>query len=134
MAISWHVSRIDPSEAALAQQAIHAVMAGGALVPSLWLFEVANALLTAERRQISNRVAATHFFADLDALPFSTENQPSVNLRTEILRVARRHNLTAYDATYLELALRTNSQLATFDRKLADACRAVGGQVFGDTP
>jgi len=44
------------------------------------------------------------------------------------------HQLTAYGATYLELALRTGSSLATFDRQLADAFRILGGHVFGDQP
>jgi predicted nucleic acid-binding protein len=134
MAIAWHVSRNDPNEAGIAQQAIHTVMAHGALIPSLWFVEVANALLTAERRHVSDRQATAHFLADLDALPISLDSSAPGALRAEILNLGRRHDLTAYDATYLELALRTKSPLATFDRKLADAFRVAGGQIFGDTP
>jgi len=134
MAVAWHVSRNDPNEAGIAQQAIHAVMSGGALIPNLWFVEVANALLTAERRHVSDRQAATRFLADLDALPITVDSWSPVALRAEVLNLGRLHDLTAYDATYLELALRTNSLLATFDRKLADAYRKAGGHVFGDTP
>ncbi|MCO6441660.1 MAG: type II toxin-antitoxin system VapC family toxin [Nitrococcus mobilis] len=49
-----------------------------------------------------------------------------------VLALAREHGLTAYDATYLELALRVGAVLATFDGKLADAMRRAGGTVFGD--
>ena len=37
-----------------------------------------------------------------------------------------------YDATYMDLALRANAELATFDVKLANAMRKAGGIVFGD--
>lgn len=46
------------------------------------------------------------------------------------MALARHHELSAYDATYLDLALRSGAALATFDRKLADAMREAGGAVF----
>jgi predicted nucleic acid-binding protein len=49
------------------------------------------------------------------------------------MALAREHGLTAYDATYLDLALRKNAVLATFDGKLAEAMRRAGGKVFGVT-
>jgi predicted nucleic acid-binding protein len=49
-----------------------------------------------------------------------------------VLALARSHNLTGYDAAYLELVLRTGRELATFDRQLADAVRKAGARVFGD--
>jgi predicted nucleic acid-binding protein len=48
------------------------------------------------------------------------------------LAIAQRSGLTAYDATYLELAIRRNAPLATFDRQLAEAARAAGVAIFGD--
>jgi predicted nucleic acid-binding protein len=134
VAISWHISRSDPSEAGIAQQAIQAVMSKSAWVPYLWLTEVANALLTAERRQLSDARSSAQFLADLDALPIIIDNRAPVALRNEILQLGRLHSLSAYDATYLELALQTNASLATFDRKLAVAARAAGVPVFGDAP
>ena len=41
-----------------------------------------------------------------------------------------RNKLTAYDATYLELAIRRAATLATFDRKLAAAARNAGVRVL----
>ena len=58
----------------------------------------------------------------------------SVSIRDTALTLARAYGLTAYDATYLELALRTRRTLATFDRQLAEATRKAGGRVFGDRP
>jgi predicted nucleic acid-binding protein len=133
VAVSWHISRSDPNEAGLAQQAIHAVMSESASVPHLWFTEVANALLTAERRQISDQRSSARFLADLDALPIIIDNRAPIELRKEILQLGRLYNLSAYDATYLELALHTNASLATFDRKLAEAYRKAGGLIFGET-
>jgi predicted nucleic acid-binding protein len=48
------------------------------------------------------------------------------------MHLSRVFKLTAYDATYLELALRRSAPLATFDRKLAEAARQAGVRVFGD--
>jgi predicted nucleic acid-binding protein len=55
-------------------------------------------------------------------------------LQSLTLSLGRSSNLTAYDAIYLELALRTGSSLATFDHQLANAFRNLGGHVFGDLP
>lgn len=58
-----------------------------------------------------------------DSLDFEAVAKRALNL-------ARTSQLTNYDATYLELALRTGSPLATFDQKLASA-RSAGISVFG---
>jgi predicted nucleic acid-binding protein len=49
-----------------------------------------------------------------------------------LLELARRHQLTVYDAAYLELAQRKNFSLATLDRALASAARAEGVSLIGD--
>jgi predicted nucleic acid-binding protein len=47
-----------------------------------------------------------------------------------VLPLARDYRLTAYDAAYLELAIRRNAPLATFDAKLRKAAKAASVQVF----
>ena len=64
-------------------------------------------------------------------LPTADSTRPEASLG-DVLMLARAYQLTAYDATYLELALRTGGVLATFDRDLAGAVRRAGGRVFGD--
>jgi predicted nucleic acid-binding protein len=49
---------------------------------------------------------------------------------TETLRLARRHGLSSYDASYLELALRNGLPLATLDERLGKAARAAGVKRF----
>ena len=47
-----------------------------------------------------------------------------------VLPVARKYNLSAYDAAYLELSLRYGAPLATLDAKLRKAARQAGATVF----
>jgi predicted nucleic acid-binding protein len=68
----------------------------------------------------------------VDTLPIIEDMTRPFAVQGTILMLARAYKLTAYDATYLELVLRTGRTLATFDRKLADAARAAGVRVFGD--
>ena len=95
----------------------------GALIPNLLWYEVRNILLMAERRERILPRDADEFLSRFDKLPL-TETRPAAS--RELMRLARSHTLTAYDAAYLELALREHVSLATFDRKLAAAAVAEG--------
>src|SRR5882762_2198874 len=119
--LGWHLTRPNPNEALLAQEALHGTMIHGALVPYLWYPEVANALVIAERQGASTAQDSSGFLADLDSLPISFDPSLPHSMQSKVLTLARTYQLTAYDATYLELALRKAAQLATFDRKLAEA-------------
>jgi predicted nucleic acid-binding protein len=132
MALAWCITRNDPSEAALAQEALNSLRMGRALVPALWYAEILNSLLVFERaNRLSSRDSA-NYLNDLATLWIELDDLPADRSQRDVLSTARLHQLTAYDATYLELALRTPAPLATFDRKLAAACRSAGGHVFGD--
>jgi predicted nucleic acid-binding protein len=48
------------------------------------------------------------------------------------MTLARRHKLTAYDAAYLELALREGLALATLDAALIQAAKAEGVELIGE--
>lgn len=132
MALAWLLERVDVDEQALAQRALGEVAAGGALVPDLWFAEVANGLLVAERRGVVSSRQIAVYEADLRHLDLTVDTRETGTFFQSILVPARAWNLTAYDAAYLELALRFSRPLATFDRRLAQAVRSAGGQVFGD--
>ncbi len=61
MTMAWYVARPHPSQAIIAQDALGKIMTTGAIVPALWFFEVANALLMTERHRaaISGILAGT---------------------------------------------------------------------------
>lgn len=132
VALAWLFARTDPREAEVAGAALELALAHPLVVPWLWHIEVSNALLVAERRGVVSEARVADFLARLDALPVETDDPGGVPRRDAALALARRWGLTVYEATYLELALRRASPLATFDVRLADAYRAAGGAVLGD--
>ena len=101
-----------------------------ALVPSLWCDELANVLLTVERaRKISAAVVSTwtDYFLALPLIIHPASLEQSL---TEIRPLAQAHGLSAYDASYLYLALREQVPLATMDRQLMKAAPQVGVELL----
>jgi len=132
MALAWRIDRADPKEAALADLTYAEVSRFGAQVPSLWYAEVTNTLLVFERAKRLTEQDSASYLANLALLAIVPDGLPAGLSQTRVLDLGRMHKLTAYDATYLELAMRRAAQLATFDRKLAEAARSAGVRVFGD--
>src|SRR3954447_10617981 len=84
-----------------------------ARVPALWWFEIRNVLLAGERRRRTVRQDAERFLDFLNSLPIEIAVLPE---QSAVLHLARRHQLSFYDATYLELAQRERIPLATMAR------------------
>jgi predicted nucleic acid-binding protein len=131
-ALAWFVQRSDPHEAALADEILSRVERNEARVPGIWYTEVANGLLVAERSRLATPSESSRFLSELAALPIEEERVQQSSIQAEVLALGRRYGLTACDAIYVELSLRTGLALATFDAQLADALRKAGGRVFGD--
>jgi predicted nucleic acid-binding protein len=94
-----------------------------ALVPSIWPLEVGNVLLVAERRHRLSEADSARFLALLTELPIVIEQEEPERMFKEILALARKHGLSSYDASYLELAMRKGLAIATLDRKLMVAAK-----------
>jgi len=101
-----------------------------AVVPSLWQLEVANVLLVAEWRGRCSEAEAVRFIELLESLPIVTDDDTARRALHGTYQLAREYGLSAYDAAYLELAMRTGSPLATLDRQLADAATKAGVAIF----
>lgn len=102
----------------------------GAVVPALWPLEVANILLVGERRHRSTEAEATQWLGYLRRLPIRVDEELPVRAWSDILAVARSHALSAYDAAYLELALREGLPLASLDERLKSAAKTAGVREF----
>ncbi len=98
----------------------------GATVAAHWPVEVCNAMLQAEKRGRIALVDLNTRLEQLSALPLSVENQQLDRAWGAVLTLARAEKLSAYDAAYLELALRRSLPLATLDKKLAEAAKRRG--------
>ena len=60
---------------------------------------------------------------DLARLPIATDLLPDTEIRSRIQQLALYHNLSYYDASYLELSHRTGFSLKTFDQALLKATK-----------
>lgn len=102
-----------------------------AVVPCLWPLEVANGLLSGERRGRISQVQARRVWDALwTALAVEVDHADGVLLA--VWPLARDEALSVYDAAYLELAMRGGVPLATRDAKLAAAARNRGVAVLSD--
>jgi len=99
-------------------------------VPSLWALEVANALLVGERRRRITVADTARFLSILGAFPITVDAETAAHAWADTLHLARAHNLSSYDAAYLELAIRLGLPLAALDGKLRMAAGAVGVPLF----
>ncbi len=97
-----------------------------ALVPSHWKLEVANTVLVGERRKRSTEAQAAAWLGILESLAIEVDDETTSHAWSGTLALARSQNLSAYDAAYLELAMRRGLPLATLDAKLKAAASAVG--------
>ena len=112
----------DPRADAL----LDAMPSATAYVPGVWALEVANVLLVAQRRGRLNEADATTFVSHIQEMSIEEEPVPASEVLNKILSLAGRYGLSAYDAAYLELAMRLRIPLATLDTKLAHAAEAAG--------
>jgi predicted nucleic acid-binding protein len=97
-----------------------------AFVPAIWWLEVANALVVGERRKRTTEAKVTGFLTLLGAMPIQADSETVIRAWQDSLGLARAHNLSVYDASYLELALRRGLPLATLDKGLKAAAKAIG--------
>jgi predicted nucleic acid-binding protein len=100
------------------------------LVPSVWGLEIANAILVGERKKRIKPLEIRRFTAFLESLSILQDHRPAVSLLGDVVPLGRVYGLSVYDASYLELALRTGAPLASLDRKLRGAADRAGVKNF----
>ena len=100
------------------------------IVPAIWPFEITNALLVGERRKRIRQPEVRRFVELLKGLDILEDGQPFADTVSNILPLAREYDLSAYDAAYLDVAVRHGVPLATLDGALQKAGRAAGIKSF----
>lgn len=92
-------------------------------VPSIFFLECMNVLKTALKKQRITNIQYEECMWSFKDLPFNVDHFSSTqeSLQT-ISRISLEHNLTSYDASYVELASRLNASLGTHDKKIIDVC------------
>ncbi|WP_201776042.1 type II toxin-antitoxin system VapC family toxin [Devosia geojensis] len=123
LVMTWYLEdEVTPATERIFDQ----VTRDGAVVPSLWRLEIANAFRTAIRKNRMTSRYRDESLADLQLLDIVVRDDTHERAWTEILALSDRHGLTPYDASYLELALRERLPLASLDKALLAAARAEG--------
>ncbi|MCP4643189.1 MAG: type II toxin-antitoxin system VapC family toxin [bacterium] len=104
---------------------------GEAVVPAIWPLEVGNVLLVAERKRRLGKADVVRFLELVSSLPLLVEQKSPERMLTDIIALARDLRLSTYDASYLDLAMRSGLPIATQDRLLTKAARKCGVPLLG---
>lgn len=96
--------------------------------PALWVLECTNVLQSAQRRRRIDANRRAQIAGELGQLPVRVDHEP-LDFMT-IDRLAAAHGLSAYDAAYLELALRRSLTLVSLDARLIAAAQVLGHPVI----
>ena len=121
IAVAWYF----PAQATPESDRAFKLLAGQtAYAPPIWRQEFAHVLKKAIRTRRITEAEAFEIIAQHESLPFFINETAAPT--SELLKLALRHELSAYDASYLELALRLQLPLATKDDALRAAAKQCG--------
>ena len=99
-------------------------------VPTIWCLEVANVIAKSESKYSFPEARSVEFIHALNQLNIQIDYETCKHAMNDTLHFARRYKLSAYDAAYLELALRKGLPLATLDEGLEKAIKKSGAKKF----
>lgn len=103
---------------------------GTALVPVTWGLEVANVLARTETKGLLPKTDSEAFIERLGDMDIQVDANTFNYAMSDTLQLARTYKLSAYDASYLELALRLDIPLATLDEGLKKAAKKAGVKII----
>jgi predicted nucleic acid-binding protein len=126
--IAW----VHPAQATTETEAMLDALADGAAleVPALWPLEVANALLVLVRRRKLAPDERTTALDWLRLLPAKIDHEAATLGFSRLSELADLHQLSVYDAAYLELVLRRRLPLACNDGPLRQAAKRAGVELW----
>lgn len=126
MALAWALPDERSEEAERFMVKTAGDPAAGLWVPALWWYEIANALTNARRRKRLTETDVVRLIELYGQLPLRTDGSLGGDSMWRHQALAAEHDLSAYDAAYLELAQRTGAGLATLDERLRAAAKKAG--------
>ena len=126
----WFFGDGKPQELAYAGKVLDAMKQDNVLVPVTWGLEVANVIARAEAKGLVTEARSGVFLEMLEGVDIDVDSATYIHAMTDTLQLARRYKLSAYDASYLELALRQGLSLATLDEDLQKAAKKAGVKRF----
>jgi predicted nucleic acid-binding protein len=118
---------MSDEDAAFSLRVVASLADDGGVAPSLFWYEVRNVLAISERRRRIAPAVVDDFIGELEKLPIQLSPTASTQA---VMQIVRQYQLTFYDASYLELAIRMGAVLATQDGQLARAALAANVPLF----
>ena len=123
---SYALALVMPEE--LRPRSVASVVAERFIAPAIWPIEVASAMRNSMRRGRLLHRDVTTLCTDLDEFEVlvvaTAHSQPQLHFDAALT-----HDLTPYDASYLELAIQRRCALATLDTSMAAAAQRAGLKV-----
>lgn len=126
----WFFGDGKPKELAYAGKVLDAMKHTNAIVPVIWGLEVANVIARAEAKGLVTEARSAAFLEMLEGVDIGVDAATFAHALSDTLQLARRYKLSAYDASYLELALRSGVPLATLDEDLRKSAKTAGVKQF----
>jgi predicted nucleic acid-binding protein len=127
----WFFGDGKPQELTYAGKVLDAMKIASAIVPATWGLEVANVIAKAEAKGWVTEARSEAFLEMLEGVDIEVDAATFSHAMSHTLQLARRYKLSAYDASYLELAMRFGLPLATLDEDLQKAAKKAGVKKFG---
>ena len=125
--MSWCFKDESSDSAVLA---LDRLQAESAIVPASWPLEIANSLLTAERRGRISEEELTRLVRFVQQLPIVVDSTDGRLELGALVTLARSRSLSAYDASYVHLAVTKGLPVATVDNRLKAACEQLGVELL----
>ena len=113
-----------------ADEVLASLESSEAIAPAIWPLEIGNVLVVAERRKRLNESDSIRFLALINDLPIKVLQEPPERMTKEILALARERQISTYDASYLDLAMRKGLPIATQDSGLKKAAKKCKITIF----
>jgi len=128
VAIAW----VHPAQATAETEAMldHLAAGDSLVVPALWPLEVANALTVLQRRRKLTADEVRTAIEIIRELPVVIDHEAASIAFTRLVDLASEHELTIYDATYIELATRRRLPLASNDARMKQAAIRSGVELW----
>lgn len=131
VAIAWiHPAQATPETDSMLDRL---AMGDSVVVPALWPLEVANAITVLRRRRKLTADEARSAIQIVRELPATIDHEAATMAFTRLVDLASEHELTIYEAAYIELAIRKRLPLATNNAQMKQAAMRSGVELWQDT-
>lgn len=130
VAMRWLLASEKQVDQKYAERVLGTLEEFDVLTPNLWHLEAINVLVSAEKRGDVSLGEIERFISQLENLPIHVDPLTAHQAFNRTLVLSRAYNISSYDASYLELAIREGVPLATLDKKLIKAAKKADVEIY----